>query len=153
MTVTHGGMVTFNYSGQVLIVSPIGGATDIWLLPKGHIEPGEESWETAEREVDEEASIEAIADTSSPLGTTVFQTDKGELVTTEWWAGLGRHYIPHEVGWSEADFRDTRWVSWQEALEKLSFQDQRNILRTALCLPPELTEQQIIEELERGITN
>ena len=46
MTVTHGGMVTFNYSGQVLIDSAIGGATDIWLLHKGHFENGEESWET-----------------------------------------------------------------------------------------------------------
>ena len=147
MKTTHAGMVTFNYSGQVLILSPIG-EPDVWVLPKGHIQLHEESWEAAEREVAEETSIDAIADTSSTLGTTSFLKN-GEIVTTEWWTGLGRHYIPHEPGWSESDFRTVVWVSWEEALSKLSFPDQRNILRMALCLPPkESSEVKAIEQLE-----
>ena len=130
------GMICFNRAGEVLVVSALG-QPNVWVFPKGYIEVGEEHWETAEREVEEEARIRAIIDTGDSIGTTSYKTESGEEVITGWWTGFAvREQIEplsgDEVGWG---FRSVKFVSWQVALELLSFPDHRNMLRRALCVP------------------
>lgn len=131
---THAGMICFNRAGEVLMISTLGSGS-FWLFPKGHIEPEETGYETAEREILEEAGIKAIVDTAEPVGYSVF-TQSAEEIVVEWWCGLAinAEELSH---YDEAFWRKRLWVSWESALELLSFSDQRNILRKALCLGEE----------------
>lgn len=58
MAVTHtAGGVVLNKKGQVLVVNQ---NRNSWSLPKGHIEPGENPKEAAEREILEEAGVSKL---------------------------------------------------------------------------------------------
>lgn len=134
---TRAGMVCFNRVSHVLIVSAMG-KTNEWVLPKGHIEKGETSFVTAVREVREEASIESIVVSPTPIGVTDFWmpgTAGGEHVVTEWWTGVAIKPAELDPHYNESDLRVVKWVEWKTALEALSYPDQRNMLRRALCLP------------------
>ena len=134
-TPNRAGMICFNRAGEVLVVSVLD-KPNVWVFPKGHTKEGEESWETAEREVKEEARVLAVVDMSEPLGTTSYTLPTSEEVVVEWWTGLGvreQIELTDVVGW---DFlRATKWVRWETALNLLSFSDHRNLLRRAICLP------------------
>lgn len=143
------GMVCFNVVGHVLVVSALG-KTDEWVLPKGHIETvmgslPERGYETAEREVWEETGIKArVLNTSQALGVTVYEVPKdavkhaGETSITQWFAGQAvfRANVTQQAdGYKESDFRVIKWLPWRTALDVLSYPDQRDMLRRALCLP------------------
>lgn len=130
--INRAGIVAFNRAGQVLLITAVG-KDDVWVFPKGHIEIGEESFEAAERECAEEAGIKVIVDSPNPIATTSYEY-KGEAVTVEWWTGLATGYA------AQADARKAFWVSHQEALELLSFEELKLVLKAALCLPVEVTD-------------
>ena len=119
------GMVCFNRVGEILLVSALG-KPNVWVFPKGHIEQGEELWETAEREVREEAGIIATAEVNA-VGRTSYSY-KGEDVIVEWIPGYAIGLVD---GW---EGREVRWVQWKLALDMLTFPDLRGILCTTLCL-------------------
>jgi 8-oxo-dGTP pyrophosphatase MutT (NUDIX family) len=128
--------VCFNLAGQVLLVSALG-REDQWVFPKGHIEPNEETFETAERECAEETGVRALV-TGSPIGITTYESSyngKKETVVVEWWAGTGVGIADRNplAQWEEYDWRTTTWVYPEEALKMLTFEDTRAILRKALC--------------------
>ena len=99
-------------------------------LPKGHIEPDESRQQTALREVREETGLAEL----------VVLADLGhQTVEFEW---QDHHYIRDEsyflmstpadaeVGCSETQFR-TLWLTWQEALARLTFEAEREWIRRA----------------------
>jgi 8-oxo-dGTP pyrophosphatase MutT (NUDIX family) len=49
-----------------------------WGIPKGHVEPGETSWEAAEREAFEEAGIKGTA-IERVVGSFVYTKDRAPL--------------------------------------------------------------------------
>lgn len=51
------GGVVLNTRGEVLVVSQRG---DSWSLPKGHVDPGEETIEAARREIKEESGVASL---------------------------------------------------------------------------------------------
>lgn len=108
------------------------GDTSVWLFPKGHLEKDETFEQAAKREVLEECSI--IATPLTRIGTTSFTQGKEEVIV-EWWSGVAVRKAREEFceGCAEEDFRDIRWVSTKEALEMLSFEDLKEILKRALC--------------------
>jgi 8-oxo-dGTP pyrophosphatase MutT (NUDIX family) len=99
-------------------------------LPKGHIEPGESHLQAALREVEEEAGLAEIR----VLGSLGHQT-----VEFDW---KGAHHIRQEhyflmhapgeasTASAEAQF-EPRWLSWEEALSKITFEAEREWLRRA----------------------
>jgi ADP-ribose pyrophosphatase YjhB (NUDIX family) len=56
-TYTAGGVV-LNSSNQILVVNQHGNS---WSLPKGHIDPGEDAKQAAEREIREESGISQLS--------------------------------------------------------------------------------------------
>lgn len=128
---SHAGLLCFNHCGQILLVSAIGN-NKCWLFPKGHIEKGETAATAAVREALEEAGIVATA--LSKIGNTSF-IHNTEDVSVEWWSGFAIRKIRHELveDYAETDFRESKWVNVDEALELLSFDDLKVMLRRAVC--------------------
>lgn len=129
--VNRAGLICFNMAGQVLLVSAL--ANDkVWVFPKGHLEKDETPPKAAEREALEEANI--IATSLYKIGITEYRY-KGEDVCVEWWTGCAVRRPDHDptIEYLESDFREQRWVYPEEALELLSFDDMRTILKKALC--------------------
>jgi 8-oxo-dGTP pyrophosphatase MutT (NUDIX family) len=56
-TTYSAGGVVYSPRGRVAVVSQRG---DSWSLPKGHLEPGETARQAAQREIYEEAGVEAL---------------------------------------------------------------------------------------------
>jgi len=106
-----------------IVTSHYGG---LWQGVAGHIQTGEKAWETALRELQEETGL-------SPQ--SIFVADH-----------LNRFYDPHtdcvnlvpvfgiEVESSQVNLSDEhsefRWVTFAQALELLTWNDQRHALRT-----------------------
>jgi len=121
MEPTHAGAVCYlKNSGPVryLIVSSSTG--EHWVLPKGHIEPGESAESAALRELQEEAGIEG--EIVQPLKSRSFDK-KGEKAVVQ-------YYLIRAVGESEAaESRAVRWVGKSEGFKLLSFEEARRALR------------------------
>jgi 8-oxo-dGTP pyrophosphatase MutT (NUDIX family) len=99
-------------------------------LPKGHIEPGEDRQEAAIREVCEEAGLTGVE----------ILADLGHLIVEFDWKG--RHFVRDEscflmsapprasTAQPEKQFHP-QWLTWEEALARLTFAGEREWLRRA----------------------
>jgi 8-oxo-dGTP pyrophosphatase MutT (NUDIX family) len=99
-------------------------------LPKGHIEPGESRQQAALRETGEEAGLPAL-EILADLGQQVVEFD---------WEG--HHYVRDEAYFlmtippgnkpdhPEKQFQP-RWLAWEDALERLTFEAEREWVRRA----------------------
>ena len=96
-----------------------------WVLPKGHLEPGESAAQAAVREVEEETGIRGRV--LAPLGTI------------DYWFVLGgrrvhktvHHFLLEAVSGqlSRADIEveDVEWVRLDEAVTRLAHEDERDL--------------------------
>ncbi len=134
--VSAGGVVVDG--GKVLVIRHARGE---WIMPKGHLEPGEEPEQAALREVREETGLEVRV--VAPLGETSYAyRRKGEQALRPkrviWY--LMRPLTPRdrlrlapEEGLQEAE-----WLGWEEARERLTWSGDRRILQRASEWPAPL---------------
>jgi 8-oxo-dGTP pyrophosphatase MutT (NUDIX family) len=104
-----------------------------WQLPKGIVDPGESPQITAVREVKEEAGVE---------------TDLIKLIETiEYWYRSVKNgkpvrfhkfvhfylleYRSGEVSNHDHEVEESRWVSFEEAMEMLAFKSEREVVEKA----------------------
>ena len=109
-----------------------------WTLPKGKIEPSETPREAALREVLEETGVSAKI--ICALGTTEY-TYVSEVTgepcdkTVYWYAGapVGNDdgVYPHTEPQREEGISHAQFVSWQSALDMLTYQDSRDLVSMA----------------------
>lgn len=94
-----------------------------WVLPKGHIEPGENPRVTAVREVHEETGVWARI--IGTLSDTTWSVD-GSVATT-------RFYLMHAVGRGLRKEKDRRhdWLTLQEAVADASYVETRELIQAA----------------------
>lgn len=121
---THAGAVVFrpgNDGPEILLISSTGTANE-WVLPKGHIEAAETPEAAARRELVEEAGIRARI--LAPIGTVRFEARDETVVAEYFLARLLEECRPVEE-------RDREWLSLGAALERLTFEESREILRRA----------------------
>ncbi|MBC7098077.1 NUDIX domain-containing protein [Candidatus Bipolaricaulota bacterium] len=101
-----------------------------WGFPKGHIEPGEDELSAARREVAEEVGIgrlEPVAGFREKITYRFLQG--GEQVEKEVVFFLAR---TQEAGNpAPKEIRDMRWLPYEEALERITHEEQRGVLRRA----------------------
>lgn len=106
---------------QILVVSARR-TPDTWIFPKGHIECGEAVDTAAIRELREEAGVEAVA--VGHVGYSILHLKDTRIlvdfVLAEYRADVGSD-----------EMRDVRWCSVEQALEMLSHDYTRQILRKA----------------------
>ncbi|ODS33944.1 MAG: putative mutator protein MutT4 [Candidatus Scalindua rubra] len=100
-----------------------------WVFPKGHIIVGETPEQTAKREVLEETGVEAkILDF---VNTIKFKT-RDEAIMAKFYL---MEYIAEK---GDAEDREKRWCTYDEALDLLSFEETRDLLRQSQPLAHKL---------------
>jgi 8-oxo-dGTP pyrophosphatase MutT (NUDIX family) len=105
-----------------------------WQLPKGHIEDGETSEQTAVREVREETGVTGRVVAALPE-IEYWYLEKGNLRVHK---RVDYFLLEYESG-DAADF-DARevsgagWFGWDEGLAKLSFDNERQVAEQARVL-------------------
>lgn len=123
-TLTHAGGVVFRGDAdrRVLLVRAKPSPHD-WVLPKGHIDPGETPAQTARREVIEEAGVDA--EPLRQVGTLEFDTPNGKHVRSAFYLmRFVRNVTPHER-------REIRWATIDEACALVQFDDTRALIEHA----------------------
>ena len=99
----------------------------VWVLPKGHIEPGETPEVAAVREVQEEAGVRAAVVTEA--GESEYAVD-GQAVRTIFFL------MQYQGEASHHEDRRRAWCHYEAALRLLRFEDTRRVLMRAHTLNP-----------------
>lgn len=125
MQATHAGAVVFRSmenQTHFLVVSSSSGMH--WVLPKGHIEPGESSDIAALRELREEAGI--IGKIKASLGIQYFKKFEKNVAA--------QYFLVEALETVEAlEERTLRWVDLATAMGLLSFNEARQALQEGLA--------------------
>jgi 8-oxo-dGTP pyrophosphatase MutT (NUDIX family) len=123
---THAGGVVHRQRGgatEFLLVTARRNPGD-WVIPKGHIEPGETPENAAVREVKEETGV--VAKIEASLGD-VELVIKGEQLSI-------RHYLMKFIAQDRSiEDRRTEWLEGPAALRRLTFESSRRVLEAAIA--------------------
>lgn len=102
-----------------------------WSFPKGHAEEGESEIEAAKREFSEETGIEEVEITEEPVffENYKFKADGQKIVkTVKYFIGLVEDTVVRE---QKDEVCDYQWAEYEEAMELMTFDEGRNILKKA----------------------
>ena len=94
----------------------------LWVLPKGHIEPGETAEAAAVREVEEEAGVRAAI--IAPAGVSEYRVDERPVRTMFF-------LMRYEAEVPRTEERGLAWRSYDDALSLLTFDNLRRVLTQA----------------------
>ncbi len=123
------GGVVFNDQGQIIICRPTN--HQIWVFPKGRIENDEDPKTTAIREVEEEAGVVAeIIDLAGEMNFIFKHPKRGELDKTITMYVM--KLLSGDVNVHDWEMEEVIWLSPEEALQKLSFEKDKQILESAI---------------------
>ena len=101
-----------------------------WDFPKGHIEARETQQEAAHRELKEETGLTAQLDeTFKGSFSYIFHGFNKELIQKTVYFFLGKaHDTPVQLSYEHTDYQ---WLEYKEAIEKLTYDNAKNILKKA----------------------
>ena len=120
---TSGGIVFRRDSKGGVQILLMQDAKDRWTIPKGHVEPGEEPRQTAEREINEETGLKEMK-VHSWLGKVNFRYRRSHtlvLMTMHIYLVEGRGDTDklHPEDW----LNDIKWLPATEAVDKIAYDD------------------------------
>jgi 8-oxo-dGTP pyrophosphatase MutT (NUDIX family) len=135
-----GGVIYQEREGQMYVtliatkrgVSPEGSLRrERWGLPKGIVERGEGSAQTALREVAEETGLEG--EIVGKLGYIEywFRSPEDKILYHKFVDFYLLEYRSGEVEKHDWEVEEARWFPIEEAIERISFENERDILRKA----------------------
>lgn len=123
------GGIIFNNQNQVLLTQH--SSNHYWGFPKGHPKTGESMKEAALREVKEEAGIEA--EIIEKVGDTKYIfTMEGEKIFKMVTLYMMK-YLSGDIKNHDWEVEKAEWFTPEEALEKLNFKDEKELLKRALA--------------------
>jgi 8-oxo-dGTP pyrophosphatase MutT (NUDIX family) len=119
---TSGGIV-FRRGAKGVEILLIKDAKDRWTIPKGHVEPGEETGATAEREIREETGLQDM-EVLTYLGKVNFRYRRSHsliLMTMHIWLveGKGDTSKLNPEDW----LNDIKWLPATEAVDRIAYDD------------------------------
>jgi len=118
------GAVIFN-EDKILIIQQLEGH---WGFPKGHVEEGETEVETAIREIKEETNIDVEIEEKFRY---VERYSPKEDVEKDVVFFVARK-IGGEISAQEEEVQNIKWVSCSEAMEMLTFESSKNVLKSVM---------------------
>ena len=125
-SLTHAGTVVFRQGeGETsyLVVSSSDGAN--WVLPKGHIDPGETAEIAALRELQEEAGI--VGEITATLSVRQFKKADKELSI--------QYFLIREINATESiESRTIRWEKEAAAVQLLTFPEAQAALLEGIAV-------------------
>ncbi|HEY2739122.1 MAG TPA: NUDIX hydrolase [Thermoanaerobaculia bacterium] len=132
-----GGLVV--HSARILLIATQKGRR--WQLPKGHIEEGETPEQAAIREVREETGVTGRVVAPLP-GVEYWFVERGpcrvhkkvDYFLLDYVGGHSMNFDPEEVS-------GTGWFSWEAGIARLTFENERKVVRRAKELSDEISEQ------------
>lgn len=105
----------------------------VWTFPKGKLDDGEISQQAAVREVEEETGWRCRIETELPKSEYWFQREGQRVKKTVRWFRM----TPIErVGEKDNEVDEVAWIPVGEALGRLTYGADRQLLRTAAESPP-----------------
>lgn len=126
-TPTHAGGVVVSGSGadRRYLITRGSRPPHEWILPKGHIDPGETAEQAACREVLEETGV--IAEIVALAGEEHFVYDGRDIQV--------RYFAMRATGTgTPIEDRDVQWCALDEAIAQLGFESARDMVRQAARL-------------------
>lgn len=121
-----GAVVWYEAGGQRLyLIEEMRGGH--FAMPKGHVEEGESEAETAEREIREETGLFVSVDTGFRAANS-YSPYPGCMKEVVYFAARA-HSRKTKV--QEEELRSVSWLPFEDALRRLSFENDREILRQA----------------------
>lgn len=135
------GGIVLNSQGQVLLIQS--SSSGYWQFPKGHIEQGQTSKQAALREVKEEGGVEAeIVD---KVGDSKYiyihpQTKEKIFKVVSYYSMKYLSGDPKDHDWEVAE---AGWFDPEEALQKLSFSQDKGHLQKALEIMKKILNIQV----------
>jgi 8-oxo-dGTP pyrophosphatase MutT (NUDIX family) len=124
---------------EVVLVQPAGKGT--WVLPKGHVEPGETLLEAALREANEESGLEVVADEALGQVAYLYSWRKRQQDRPIRIFKRVHFYLMRCVGGDpsahDGEIEEVVWLSLEAALSRASHKSERNLIAKAqrLLLP------------------
>lgn len=131
--VSAGGVAFRRASSQVQIAIVSARPSLRWQLPKGIVDPGETMQVTAIREVREEAGIETeLLDLIETVQYWYQRVQYGKRIRYHKYVHFFlMQYRAGDVADHDYEVAESRWVSFEEALEMLAFKSERNVVEKA----------------------
>jgi 8-oxo-dGTP pyrophosphatase MutT (NUDIX family) len=130
--VSAGGLIWRRREGQVdvILVRPAGKQT--WVLPKGHLEPGEGVIEAAAREATEESGLEVVA--GEPLGEVSYVYSWRDGPTDSLIRIFKRvHFylmkcIGGDISAHDGEIDEVAWLEIDKAIGRASHKSERDLI-------------------------
>ena len=118
------GAVIFN-GNKVLVIQQVKGH---WGFPKGHVEEGETEVETAIREIKEETNLDVEIDETHRY-VEHYSPEEGIEKDVVFFVAKK---IGGEIIVQEEEVKCTEWLLPKDAMEKLTFESSKNILKKVI---------------------
>ena len=109
-------------NGRVLLIQQRNGH---WGFPKGHIEDDETERNAAIRETKEETNIDVEIE-DNRMYTENYITDKGNYKEVVYYVAKP---INSEIKRQESEINQIKWVDLADAVEKLTYDNTRDLLK------------------------
>jgi 8-oxo-dGTP pyrophosphatase MutT (NUDIX family) len=125
---THAGGVVYRLHDGIaeFLLTTAKRRPDQWVLPKGHIDPGEGPEEAAAREVAEETGVTAVVERVLGRTTIVFKGEEQRVV----------FFLMRCISQGPADEgRSIAWLPGPRAEQRLTFDNLREFIRLASGVP------------------
>ena len=129
--VSAGGVV--RRDGRVVVIVPTRRAADgrkVLALPKGHVDPGETPAQAAQREVREEAGIDARL--VAKLGEVRYWYQRDGRRIAKLVTFFLFDYASGDVADHDAEVEVARWITPEEALRTLTYKGEREMVERSL---------------------
>lgn len=102
-----------------------------WTLPKGKLETDELACEAAVREVAEETGLTIRL--GMPLDRVQYRLPRGDTKMVDYWIGTVLDEVPRPP---DAEITAVEWFDLDDAVERLTWDHDRAVLRQAIEQPP-----------------